>query len=235
MRRGYEKVRMAAAVLAMSLSLSACGMDSLVDALGTSGKSQETAGETQEASVESQGAAAESQEASGETQEEPEESQGATADSQEVPERGENAPLHPLVQEQYLSDYDDSFRQLAYTEYASVGIRCADEKYAPLEAVLDRYNQDRKAEAERIHGELLEAAKADSEMSEHFYRYENVYSVYILLADEQVFSFVRENYDYMGGAHGETSFFCANLDAETGEELRLSDVISHEDAFWKYV
>ena len=176
MRRGYEKVRMAAAVLAMSLSLSACGMDSLVDALGTSGKSQETAGETQEATVESQGAAAESQEAtvesqgaaaesqeaSGETQEEPEESQGATADSQEVPERGENAPLHPLVQEQYLSDYDDSFRQLAYTEYASVGIRCADEKYAPLEAVLDRYNQDRKAEAERIHGELLEAAKADS-------------------------------------------------------------------------
>ena len=85
MRRGYEKVRMAAAVLAMSLSLSACGMDSLVDALGTSGKSQETAGETQEATVESQGAAAESQEASGETQEEPEESQGATADSQEVP------------------------------------------------------------------------------------------------------------------------------------------------------
>ena len=235
MRRGYEKVCMAAAVLAMSLSLSACGMDSLVDALGTSGKSQETAGETQEASVESQGAAAESQEASGETQEEPEESQGATADSQEVPERGENAPLHPLVQEQYLSDYDDSFRQLAYTEYASVGIRCADEKYAPLEAVLDRYNQDRKAEAERIHGELLEAAKADSEMNEHFYRYENVDSVDILRADEQVFSFVRENYDYMGGAHGETSFFCANLDAETGEELRLSDVISHEDAFWKYV
>ena len=195
MRRGYEKVCMAAAVLAMSLSLSACGMDSLVDALGTSGKSQETAGETQEATVEFQGAAAESQEASGETQEAPEESQGAAPDSQEVPERGENAPLHPLVQEQYLSDYDDSFRQLAYTEYASVGIRCADEKYAPLEAVLDRYNQDRKAEAERIHGELLEAAKADSEMSEHFYRYENVDSVDILRADEQVFSFVRENYD----------------------------------------
>ena len=130
MRRGYEKVCMAVAVLAMSLSLSACGMDSLVDALGTSGKSQETAGETQEATGESQGAAAESQEAFGETQEEPEESQGAAADSQEVPERGENTPLHPLVQEQYLSDYDDSFRQLAYTEYASVGIRCADEKYA---------------------------------------------------------------------------------------------------------
>ena len=88
MRRGYEKVCMAAAVLAMSLSLSACGMDSLVDALGTSGKSQETAGETQEATVEFQGAAAESQEASGETQEAPEESQGAAPDSQEVPERG---------------------------------------------------------------------------------------------------------------------------------------------------
>lgn len=48
---------------------------------------------------------------------------------------------------------------------------------------------------------------------------------YIRRADSEVLSAVENVYEYSGGAHGNESFACVNIDVATGEDLALEDII----------
>ena len=56
----------------------------------------------------------------------------------------------------------------------------------------------------------------------------NVSPIYYL--DDYYLSFVQQNYDYMGGAHGMPYWISHSFDLQSGEELTLADIISEDDA-----
>ncbi len=52
---------------------------------------------------------------------------------------------------------------------------------------------------------------------------------FVRRADKDVLSLLERSFSYAGGAHGDTGFFTVNLDARTGQEIRLEDVIKDRD------
>ena len=61
----------------------------------------------------------------------------------------------------------------------------------------------------------------------------NVSPIYYM--DGRYLSFVQENYDYSGGAHGMPFWVGHTFDLETGQELMLSDIIAEDDAVVKEI
>ena len=59
--------------------------------------------------------------------------------------------------------------------------------------------------------------------------YEEDRFLYPLRSDSRVFSFIVENYSYMGGAHGTTSYTGFNFDPEKGQKIAFSDVVKETE------
>ena len=143
--------------------------------------------------------------------------------------------LFPYIDTKYLSEYRDVGELLASVEYDLPGIRNKSEDYAELKAALEAYGNEREADAEAVYARILEAAKADAEFSESFSGYSSESNVEILRADERVFSFSDEGYDYTGGAHGNGNMTGVSFDTRTGKRLGISDVVTDKNALSDYI
>ena len=52
--------------------------------------------------------------------------------------------------------------------------------------------------------------------------------------DNKVTAFLTNEYEFIGGAHGTSTYWGCNFDTATGEKLKLSDVFIDENAFIEY-
>lgn len=98
------------------------------------------------------------------------------------------------------------------------------DKYPELEKVTEKYNSGSHEKiTDFIEGSREEILEMRKEGFTGYYEYD-IY-LYPVRADEKVFSFVQEEYTFLGGAHGSTVFSGYNYDPLTGRELEFDDVV----------
>lgn len=97
------------------------------------------------------------------------------------------------------------------------------EAYPGLNDFFESYNQ--KSEENLINSlEVSEEEAAD--FAETGIYYESIHTLYPLRSDSSVFSFIEENWDYYGGAHGSVTYTGYHIDPVTGINISFSDVVA---------
>lgn len=113
-------------------------------------------------------------------------------------------------------------------------IELKDSGYDALKAALEDANDEARMLTEEGFKENLEMAKQhQEEMPEMSYSIEN--SVQMKRADDTVFSYVRTDFSFFGGAHPNTCVTGYQFDSQTGEPLTLQDVAKDYDGVYEFV
>ncbi len=151
--------------------------------------------------------------------------------------------LHPVVEEKRFNDYSavgevSSGVQLFCTaKSCTVGVR--EEEYPQLQAALDEYSQSEMSALEGMYHLLSQSGRKDfyaqQSGGEGFSPHSEESTITILLADDRVFSFIKETSSFSGGAHGGETTLGYNYDSQTGEQLGLSAVISDREALYEEI
>ena len=131
-----------------------------------------------------------------------------------------------------LQDGDDSLADGCY-----VTVKLSDEdakEYPELAGTLETFDQQA---GDEITSYLSSAEKEIREMRSEgmVLGYEEDRSLIPLRSDSKVFSFAVENFSYMGGAHGVTSYSGFSYDPKTGKEIAFSDVVKDKKGLPKII
>lgn len=155
-----------------------------------------------------------------------------TSESIEIPEQ-DLLPLTSLVvglSAEYEGEWDDKGPIITAD---SSNIKIFNDGYEDLKDVVEEYNERNWQEVYSVYNEHLEYVK------DGIYPEETEISISrkieITRADSRILSFVNEETAYLGGAHGSYYENGEVYDAETGEALELTDVVTDLDAVYKYV
>ena len=110
-----------------------------------------------------------------------------------------------------------------------------EDKYPGIKKALDDYNSKHNYGVSNVDEAVLDMAKerADSyfdEGQQDFVGFYDRTKAYITRVDDQVISIMDDSEDYDGGAHGMYGYGGYVYDSQTGEEIKLSDVVSSADA-----
>ncbi|MCR4655493.1 MAG: right-handed parallel beta-helix repeat-containing protein [Lachnospiraceae bacterium] len=133
------------------------------------------------------------------------------------------AKSHPME----LKDED---RVLAGGNYYELILSAEDkEKYPELSGEIDRLNQAEEKDLngffENYEAEIQEfMANTGNDAAYSSERY-----LMPLRADSLVFSFAISDYEFLGGAHGSTTYRTFNYDPKTGKSIAFSDVVKDTD------
>ena len=139
-------------------------------------------------------------------------------------------PLNVELSAKYEGEWDDKGPIITAD---SATIHVLDDGYEALKATLDEYNELNWQEVYTMFLEHREYAKEDtySEDTELYVSRE----IEVTRADSKVLSFINTEKAYMGGAHGSYYANAEVYDAESGEKLELSDVVTDYDEVYEYV
>ena len=148
-------------------------------------------------------------------------------------------PLHLIKGEQSDSYYkdDDYSNKLVEMKYGVIALTGEDEeKYPKLAQVLKKLSEENKntilTDYENLKSQAEDDLKAAKEGGYEVYTpYSTECSFYVNRADNRVLSLGKSGYDYWGGAHGTGYSTGCNYNAQTGEELRIQDVVTDVDTF----
>ena len=198
--------------LAASLFLSACG----------NGATKETENQTTEAvNIE---LSTQAEESTGAEETEP-------SEEMELPEQEplSQSPLVIGLSAEYEGEWDDKGPIITAD---SSKIQLFNDGYDALKDVVEAYNERNWQEVYSIYNEHLEYVKdgiypEGTEISISR-------KIEITRADSRILSFVNEETAYLGGAHGSYYENGEVYDAESGEALELTDVVTDLDAVYKY-
>lgn len=98
--------------------------------------------------------------------------------------------------------------------------------YEKLKAAIEVHN----AEARDGMEEALESARSfledEEDLSYAFFPWESTTDMHVTRSDAQLFSYIINYYDYMGGAHGYYYSRAYNYEPATGKELQLTDLVT---------
>lgn len=110
------------------------------------------------------------------------------------------------------------------------------EEYPELSAALDQIMKDGTKDYKKQVKELLDMREDFPENSLGA-EIPNMYkeNYYVRRADSQVLSLLERTISYAGGAHGDAAYDTVNLDARTGAEIPLSDVVADQQLFLKAI
>lgn len=144
------------------------------------------------------------------------------------------------VEAGYYYDYyfdEASDRIAASIKYPYMHLSESDRQtYPKLEQAITTLMQERKENALELYAEAVQAAKETVvEDPDHPPFFDVTETVTVRRADSRVFSLILEGVADTGGAHGQTYTMGAVFDTETGERLKLEDVITHEGLFFDFV
>ncbi|MBO4863470.1 MAG: DUF4163 domain-containing protein [Eubacterium sp.] len=164
----------------------------------------------------------------------------ADADASSVDDAQDTSVAHLKDADIWLSrnthyvNSDDGLTRLLTCTYDEVMMDDASRKSFPeLAEAIDKYNETANDFKENSMAELAEEAKYQFENTDYFVSENNEYTdekkIKLTRVDDQVFSFTESYYSFAGGAHGYAGTFGVNIDTQTGEEIKLSDVITDED------
>jgi len=145
-------------------------------------------------------------------------------------EEGEEDPgilqitFYPEVED----DYDPGSGQwLLNTEYQRIEAKGGSEKAVQA---IGQWSQKRVEEIKNARAQGVIAALGEEQTTD-YYRYSIYESLRAARIDRRVVSLVEQNSEYTGGAHGNYGSSGVNFDAETGELLTLSDLLTDEEGF----
>lgn len=135
-----------------------------------------------------------------------------------------------LTTEDFLWEYEEAnlLSEVEWEELRLDGNTAA--AYPELAASLEEINRQRRESSEELSEELsalAEDAFGDEEGSGHC---SGRFDYYVQRADHAVLSFRSDSEIYWGGAHPDYGTAGINLNPDTGEEIRLSDVITDMNA-----
>ncbi len=175
--------------------------------------------------------------ACGKTTVEPEPEEPVVEEPVEEPEEvEEEEPVvlldHPEIEvtavEQYvMSDisYSVTYPEISVNESVV-------EQYGVLATTLEKHNEENRQAADEAVTDIeenIEALKAGGNSSYTYLFYQK--DAKVIRADNKVFSICENlSYDY-AGAHGYEGNYGANFDTESGEQLRLKDLVTDHDLF----
>lgn len=150
---------------------------------------------------------------------------------------GKSGLLHPEISSTVFSGTvtDEEDRIRAHYSYEPAGVLLSEEEtlhYPALAGTLEaRLNALLEQEGERV-AELQEALSESEAADEEEIRYFMIrYTPAVQRADSRVFS-IDQRYDaYLGGAHPDYRNIYTSYDTESGEPLKLSDVVSDGERF----
>ena len=100
------------------------------------------------------------------------------------------------------------------------------ELYPELESALEEYCADVQETVTADYDELAESARNESQGDVFFGPYVLKETMTVRRADSNVFSILTGTYYYGGGAHGYSAYSGATFNSKTGEQLKLSDIVS---------
>ncbi|MBQ9156408.1 MAG: DUF3298 domain-containing protein [Eubacterium sp.] len=127
----------------------------------------------------------------------------------------------------YIRETDDS-GEVVYVSGSHDTIRLSEESQAVYPQLAAAVENKMDAETRQVKKEIEEFAgyyQEDPSTADPDKGYEITDQLFIRRADRRVLSALKYSYRYSGGAHGYFGYSCLNLDAETGEEISLDDVI----------
>ena len=108
-----------------------------------------------------------------------------------------------------------------------------DEQYAGAAKINQRLREEQQANMEYLRNNAGEFDEWD-EINIPGYSFDSWVSP-IYYMDGRYLSFVQQNNDYSGGAHGMPYWIAYTFDLETGNELMLSDIVADDDVALKEV
>ncbi len=102
-----------------------------------------------------------------------------------------------------------------------------EEKYPEMKKNFDEINDKAKEEAEKLLSELITAAKELEGEAENPIYCSGEAEVFMQRADSDAISYLEKVYVYSGGIHPDYYYHGKNFNTQSGEEIKLSDVISN--------
>lgn len=141
-----------------------------------------------------------------------------------------NRPLNVELSAEYEGEWDEK-GAIITADCSTVHI--LDDGYQELKNAVEGYNEKNWQEVYEIYLDSREYAKTDD-----FTAADKLYisrEIEITRADSRILSFTDKESSYLGGAHGNYYSSGVVFDAQTGETLRLSDVVNDQDAVAAYV
>lgn len=134
----------------------------------------------------------------------------------------------------FNSEWDDASNSvLAKSESPRVTMtEDRKEKYPALAEAVKELNKNKQAQADETLQQMVSDAKErraqDPEYKEPFTDTEEYY---VTRQDKHIVSLLGEFSGYTGGAHGYYGHNTVNLDTETGDALKLTDLVADGDSF----
>ncbi|MCR5624667.1 MAG: RsiV family protein, partial [Lachnospiraceae bacterium] len=140
-------------------------------------------------------------------------------------------PINVKLEQHSLYNYSEKYdNELIDARFEEIFL---DEEDMPeLTASLEEFSKEGSAEARKLYKDGLKNAKENIKiLDEDYYLASQLdISINMVRTDTEVLSFVSDVYEYWGGAHGGNLIKGHNFDSQTGEELKLTDIISDVDA-----
>jgi len=98
-------------------------------------------------------------------------------------------------------------------------------KYPTLQKTLEKRNEDTINTAREYAGELADMAVDSMEYTDYISSYEWERSIKVIRADKHILSYEEKDLEYTGGAHPNGGIGGVNFDPQTGNKLKLSDIM----------
>lgn len=219
----------------ITVIMAAAGMALLATACSKNTAEESTVAETESSAEEASENEAEASEdaAESETVESAEKGNGTKEQITQTSENGLKVKITTIDSETTTAsegdkklDYSGSFDTISVTDdgYDALNksIKASDDA---VKATYDADYADNKSFME----ESLELAD-DGEMSWSMSNFVN-----LVRCDDTVFSYFRTDDSYLGGAHPNSYIIGYNFDSKTGDELKLSDVVTDYDKAYEFV
>ena len=155
-------------------------------------------------------------------------SQTKPVQTQPVAEEPEVTPLDVLVGNQYISEWNDDYALLGYVTWDSLTLgKDSAAAYPKLASAVDSYCKKDAAQAEDTLQDMLpDAREMAATMGDDFYGLFHETTCTIQRADNLILSARYDYYAFTGGNRPYYGTTVLNLDPTTGENMKLSQVVT---------
>lgn len=124
----------------------------------------------------------------------------------------------------YWSDEEEDLVDAQYAKASELVILSPG--YDKLKAAIDVQNVAALEGMEQAIDAAYDFLDSEDDYSFAYFPWESTTDMYVTRSDAQLFSYITNFYDYMGGAHGYYYSRAYNYDPATGRELKLSDLVT---------
>jgi len=132
-----------------------------------------------------------------------------------------------LAHEDSVTYWDDEAEEAVYAQYATASeLVILSPGYEKLKAAITPYNEEAREGMIQAIEDARSFMDEEEDWSYAYFPWNSSTTMHVTRSDAQLFSYMINYYDYMGGAHGFYYNRAHNYEPETGRELKLSDLVT---------